>query len=344
MKRFLYFIRNIRRFRNYIFERLRYLNLTRLLNLFKVEYALFFKKAVVNAYPYELIIDSTNICHLHCPLCPTGSGKSPKKRGHITLDTFKKIIDELGPYALHVYLHNWGESLLHREIINFISYAKSYRTAVSLSTNLSFHLSEERADSLIASGLDTLVMSIDGTCRETYSKYRVGGDFDLVIKNVRLLVERKRLLKSSRPFLEWQFLKMRHNVHEINRAREMAKEIGVDSIVFGTALLPFGVNDESLAREWMPEDDIGKRLRYDLLDTDTGSKCWWLWKMAVFSWDGAVSPCCYVDEESAVYGSINETSFMDIWNSPAYVSARRLFSGEKNDRNIVCNKCGVLRK
>lgn len=143
-----------------------------------------------------------------------------------------------------------------------------------------------------------------------------------------LLVERKRRLNKRLPFLEWQFLRMRHNLHEIERAEEMAKEIGVDNIAFGTIVLPFGINDARLAEEWFPEDELKDRIRYDMQDSDMKGRCWWLWRAAIFNWDGSVYPCCYVDEKEAVLGSISKDPFKDIWNNHAlYIGQEILFTG-----------------
>ncbi|MFQ5455471.1 MAG: radical SAM/SPASM domain-containing protein [Nitrospirota bacterium] len=360
MKRFLHFLTS-NRFKHYLGERLRYLTLKKAINIVRVEWAFFFKRSRFNFYPYEIIIDPANICQLRCALCSTGTKLSTRKRGYMKFTTFKKIIDEVAPYVLHIYLHNWGESLLHKEIVRFIRYAKRYKVAISISSNLSFPLTEEEADSLITSGLDTLVISIDGINKETYARYRIGGDFDRVIANARLLVERKMKLNSKSPFLEWQFLKMRHNIHEVETAREMAKELGVDNIAFGSIVLPFGMNDAKLAEEWFPEEEFKNRRRYDMQDSDMGRECWWLWRAAVFNWDGTVSPCCYVDGERAIFGNILDGMFKDIWNNNAYISARSMFSkgnpsylslvkGNRTDSHnkdkekVICMRCGIVKK
>ncbi|MBI3399370.1 MAG: SPASM domain-containing protein [Deltaproteobacteria bacterium] len=342
MKRLLHFIKTFGRLKNYLRERARYVTFGKLVNVMKVEWALLRRKEMVRGYPYEIIVDLTNICQLKCPLCATGAGLSAKKKGYMQFETFRKIIDELGPYALHIYLHNWGESLFHKEIIRFIQYAKTYKVAISVSTNLSFPLTREEADAFITSGLDTMVLSIDGASKETYMRYRVGGNFDLALHNAKLLVETKKKLRNKKPFLEWQFLKMKHNIHEIDKAKAMAQEIGVDSISFGTVVLPFGVNDGNLAEKWLPADELKKRMRYDIQDGDIGKRCWWLWRAVIFNWDGTVSPCCYVEGEMAVFGNILDTDFKNIWNNKDYISARSLFANKKPEKNVICRECGVF--
>jgi MoaA/NifB/PqqE/SkfB family radical SAM enzyme len=123
--------RTNRRLRNYIAERLRFLTARKIVNAAKIEWARMRRARIVHAYPYEVIIDPTNICQLRCPLCPTGSRQSQTPRGRMDLTTFSRAIDILAPYALHVYLHNWGESLLHPDILDFILYAKRKKVLVT---------------------------------------------------------------------------------------------------------------------------------------------------------------------------------------------------------------------
>lgn len=343
MKRFLFFMRS-GRFLNYARQRLRVLTLKRLANVLRIEWDYLRKHSIVRAYPYEIIIDTSNICQLRCPLCSTGSGRSRRQKGYMSLDVYKRIIDEFAPFAMHVYLHNWGEPLLHKDIISFIRYAKDRRMAVSLSSNLNVSMTDASVDELLRSGLDTLILSIDGASKETYEHYRVGGDFDRVMTNVRRLAARKRALGLKRPYLEWQFLRMRHNESEMGRAQELASEIGVDNIAFGSVLLPFGETDRTTAEQWLPPEDLPQRKRFDLLDRDLEGACWWLWRTVVFNWDGSVSPCCYVDERSAEYGTVVTSPFMAIWNGAEYIAARELFGGKKTGLPIICSKCGLTTR
>ena len=78
----------------------------------------------VLGYPYWLTIDPTNFCTLKCPFCPTGQGRNSRTRAMLSLDNFKKIIDELGPYLIHIDFCNWGEPLLNKQIYDNILRAK----------------------------------------------------------------------------------------------------------------------------------------------------------------------------------------------------------------------------
>lgn len=339
-------IADFSRLKRYAITMFRHLTLRRCINLCLLEGELILRRSQPKGYPYQLIIDPNNICQLKCPLCSTGLKKSGRPRGEMSFELFKKAIDELGRFGLHLFLHNWGEPLLHKDIFKFISYADEANLGTTLSSNLSFPLSEEMAERLISSGLETLVVSLDGVSRSTYERYRVGGDFGQVISNVRLLAKKKKKMGKKLPLLEWQFLMMKHNEDQIKEARRRYRELGFDSIFFPKINLPHNENDPLLAEDWLP---IDKKRRpsysYDKAD-NIPSCCWWLWRTTVINYDGGVSPCCYIDDKNTDFGNITHDSFRNIWSGRLYRSARSLFSSNdsKAKDQTICGSCNVLRR
>jgi MoaA/NifB/PqqE/SkfB family radical SAM enzyme len=135
------------------------------------------KLAKVWGYPYHYVVDPTNICILHCPLCPTGRGTLKRSRGKMALDDFKKLIDEVAEYAYFLDLYNWGEPFLHPQIFDMINYASSRNISTRVSTNLNY-FDVGMAEQAVVSGLEELVISLDGADQETYETYRVGGSLE----------------------------------------------------------------------------------------------------------------------------------------------------------------------
>ena len=168
--------------------------------------------------PKSAIIDVASVCNLKCPLCPTGAVKLKLKKGYMTLYDFKKVLDKLKFIDL-VTLSNWGEALLNPEIIDIINYARSTGKIVSIHSNLSFNYNENFFNSLVASGLEKLTVSLDGVSQKNYSEYRKLGNYDLVIQNLVKLVEAKKNLKKRNPRIIWKFLVNRYNESEIDKAR-----------------------------------------------------------------------------------------------------------------------------
>jgi len=122
------------------------------------------------------MIEPTNYCNLKCPLCPTGAGLIRREKAAMSFEDFKKILDNLGNQIIHLRLWNWGEPLLNKELPKMIKYAKSKNIYVNTSTNSSF-LNKENVRELTNSGLDHLIVSLDGASEETYSLYRKNGNF-----------------------------------------------------------------------------------------------------------------------------------------------------------------------
>lgn len=278
---------------------------------------------VLEGYPYWMTIDPANSCNLECPLCPTGQRRGSRAVSSIKMDLADRIIDELGEYLIHIDFCNWGEPLLNENIYRMIAKAKKYEIHTKLDTNFNI-FDEEKAEALVNSGLDKIILSIDGASQETYSIYRKNGDFNRVIRNVKILVEKRKDLKKTCPRIEWQFLVFKHNEHEIDKAKKIARELCVDEINFTppyagsldwlTTLEPFR------SKYYKVEDG-----RVEFKESARHTLCNWLWDAVTINSDGSLSPCCSVeDSEDDFFKSYPAgASFKTIWNSEKYREARK---------------------
>ena len=315
----------------------------KLANLFLAFLENIFKPEVARAKPIKLVVDVTNFCNLRCPLCPTGRRDKARSRGFMDFEKFKKIFDELAPYLLVVDFYNWGEPLLHKEICKFVSYAHSKKVRTRISTNLTV-LPDDVAVCLLKSGLDVLFASIDGVSADTYKKYRIGGDFDKVMENLRKLVRFKRELGAKTKII-WQFIVFKHNIDEVKKLYKEAREVGVDGVKLVPSRIDMGYENffsksEKLAvfSDWLPG---GKFSRYiaggPLLEPKT---CLFLWTHAVINWNGSVSGCCGVWPEKFDFGNaFEEGSFLKIWNGKNFRKARWIVKKKIPYSNMVCSNC-----
>lgn len=301
------------------------------------------RDAFLFGHPYWLVIDPCNYCNLRCPFCPTGQRRDVRTKNRMSLEDFKSIIDKLGPYLIHIDLVNWGEPLLNENIFEMIEYAKEYRADVKIDTNLN-HLSREGADRLVLSGLDKIVVSIDGLSEETYAKYRIGGNFRAAMENLRLLIDRRRELGSGKPYITWQFLVFRHNEHEIKEVLRVGRKIGVDHVGITKAFIgkkdwmPLNSRYSNYNAEKMKDDESS----FDYFKPETGSFCNWPWEAIAVNANGSVSPCCSVEEEKDDFGNILDQPFNDLWNKEKYQSARNYIRNKKQkalNNNNVCIEC-----
>jgi MoaA/NifB/PqqE/SkfB family radical SAM enzyme len=165
----------------------KYVTPKKLLNAIAVYLQYLLKTERIIGYPIKIYVDPASVCNLKCPLCPTGNGDKSRSKGFMKFEAFKKIIDEVKDYVIQVDLYNWGEPLLNKEIFKMVEYAHKLGIRTRISTNLTI-LSESAVENMINSGLDELIASIDGASEETYQKYRVGGSFEKVIENLKLIL------------------------------------------------------------------------------------------------------------------------------------------------------------
>ncbi|MFQ5872442.1 MAG: radical SAM/SPASM domain-containing protein [Dehalococcoidia bacterium] len=322
----------------------RYFSFKRFLNFWLIELQLYVGATRVRGYPYEWETDTTNICQLKCPLCHTGLDNIRRLKGVMHFDTFRKTIDEIKDYVIWLSLYSWGEPLINKQIPKFISYAHQAKIATLISSNLSLPLTPEKVEAIVRSGLDVLIISMDGITQEVYEKYRVKGKLSLVLENIRLFVQKKKELGYKTPYLEWQFIVMKQNEHQMPEARRLARELGVDKIVFKRVDFPHGMGNGELTRKWVPVNTAGFR-RDDLLDkpyNEKSGKCWRLWRSAVVNWDGGYAPCCYLTDAKDDFGNVKEDSVKTIWNNAHYRTARTLFrNGNRPEVGVGCLTCEV---
>lgn len=299
-------------------------------------------------FPTKVTIETGNICNLRCPLCPTGTSETQVTKGFLTLENFKRIVDQIGPTAEVLDFFDWGEPFLNKDLLPMIRYAKSRypHLKIIVSSNLNIpRLTPQGAEEIVRSGLDRLILSIDGVTQEVYARYRVGGRVEQAFQTVRWLVEAKKKLGSETPALIWNYLVFRHNEHQVEAARAKAEEFGVEFSVglmrtdCGEEIfLPLG---ERLKRdgEWVPENPTYSQYTPERLG-DRKQACTRPWTTVAINWDGDVVPCGSVyDCKRYNYGNVFEENFAQIWNSEPYRQARRALSDRAEGTQTVCETC-----
>ena len=323
----------------------------KLANLARVEFERKARRIELKGHPYLLIIDPCNYCNLRCPLCPTGLGTLGRQQSMLSLAHFKQYFDPVADFLFEAYLHNWGESMLNKQVFDMIAYAQSRNVGTNLSSNLS-DTSSSDIDRLLDSGLEYLIVSLDGTSRPSYSKYRVRGKFENVVENMHELIRRRNARGLKTPRVEWQFIVMKQNEHEVSEAEMLAKKIGVDLLRFIPVGMPYDTCDrEAVAKEWYPVTIEGREYAPDDVEQQFGqhhkpSPCFYLYRTMVVNADGGVSPCCVVYKESSDFATLPATDMMSLWNNDRYQSARALFSPRHAPHAVetICDGCGIFAK
>ncbi len=294
--------------------------------------------------PVAVSIEPNNTCNLRCPECPAGMHELTRRRGLMQPDLFNEIIGQLSPYLSYLTLYFQGEPFLNPHFFDFVATARSMKIFVVTSTNGHF-LDAASVAKTIASGLNRLIISLDGSTQEQYQAYRTGGDFDKVVNGIRLLVQEKRRSESATPEIILQCLVLKSNEHHVKEIRQLGKDLGVDRITFKTAQF----NEFENGNPLMPENQRYSRYkkRSQRSTNDAGSRyviknrlpnaCFRMWSSCVFTWDGDVVPCCFDKDASRALGNINRELFHDIWRGKAYDSFRHKILESRKTIDICAN-------
>jgi radical SAM protein with 4Fe4S-binding SPASM domain len=267
-------------------------------------------------HPYFISVEPANFCNLECVECPVGQRKDPRyKNSRMDLPMFHKLINELKSTLFHVIFYFQGEPFLHQQLCEMISFAHQAKLYTSTSTNGQF-LTNELSEKIVRSGLDKLIVSVDGATQEVYEQYRVGGSLQKVCDGVVSLVAWKKKLKSATPLIEMQFIVFKSNEHQLKEMKLLAKRLGADRLRFKTAqLYHFEDGNPALTSiERYARYKKGKDGKYTLKGSQP-NHCLRLWSGAVINAKGELLPCCFDKGSDYSFGNLKENHFDSHWKN-----------------------------
>ena len=316
----------------------------RLLNLYLVRLQKGLGSLHLYGSPIKLTIEASNACNLRCPYCFTGAGEIGRDKKMLPLLLYQKALDELGNRLLQVEFYNWGEPLLNKSIYDMVRMASDRKISTMISTNFSLPFDEERAEKLVASRLAVFGVSLDGAWQESYEQYRVGGNLETVLRNVRLVNDAKQKLNSKYPHMIWEYHIFSHNKtsEEIESARRMAQDLGMEF---------------ALSKGWVAGKDWDTNKEFAKPDDKPNpGHCEMLWQQAVINSEGGVAPCCaayYKEDDFGLFSDgtavplseLATQSFRAVWNNQNFREARRLFRSRQQasalGKSLICYDCPI---
>jgi len=320
---------------------LKYFTVKRAVNTLKIissfQLSRILGRAIVWGMPISYSIEPTNHCNLQCPECPSGLGTLTRPLGLLKTDDFKKLIDEISDTGFYIQLFFQGEPYINKNLPEMIRYAQLKKVYVSISTNGHF-VNEKNVDLVLDNAPDKLIFSVDGLDEQSYQKYRVGGTFEQADKGLRSLITRKNKLGLKRPFVEFQFIVMKQNEHQMDDVKKYCNDVGVDKLVFKTVQISSYEN----AVKFLPTNK--KYRRYILqnnsfkIKNEIKNHCFALWRTSVVTWDGRVVPCCFDKDASNEIGIINGKAFRDVWKSEKYFNFRQEVLSSRKSVSM-CTNC-----
>ncbi len=277
------------------------------------------KDGIVEKVPLHLDLESTSVCNLRCITCFQNFAPPPK--GFMTMDLYKKVIDEATSKGLcALKLMYRGESLLHPNIILMIQYAKARGVLeIMINSNCTL-LTEEKARGIIDAGLDKLICSVDGCEKETYEKIRVGAKFEEVLENIKRIQRLKKELGTDKPKVRVQMVDSPANHHQIEKFilfwSEIADEVGIEDM-----------------NDWHD-----KKLTHVVVSKEF--QCPMPWQRLISQFNGDVSICCGNIYGKLIAGNLNKQSVEEIWHGETMQKLRK-FQKEGNSHCVrICAECG----
>jgi radical SAM protein with 4Fe4S-binding SPASM domain len=294
-------------------------------------------KPVQWGLPISISVEPTTSCNLRCPECPSGLRAFTRPTGMLQKDFFTETIDQLYKELFYLVFYFQGEPFLNPQFLDMVQYASSKKIYTATSTN-AHYLNDANAKRTVESGLDRLIISIDGTTQDVYQQYRVGGSLDKVLQGAKNMVKWKRQMKSKTPFIIFQFLVVRHNEHQVEAVKKLAREIGVDDVWFKTAQVYDYENDPN---HLIPTIDKYSRYRKNNnrveVKNTLENHCWRLWHAPVITWDGLVVPCCFDKDAQHQLGDLKGRPFKEIWQDEKYKLFRKKIMQSRKNIDICAN-------
>ncbi len=320
---------------------LRYISFLKLINFFALAFSYAYSvlsrlNVRIAAYPYAITFETVNGCNLQCPQCLVGMGCLLRQPGLAEIKMFENLIDEVKTYSLILQLHFQGEPFLHPQIMRFIEKAHQNRVMTIISTNGHF-LTRENCEKLIRSGLDKIIVSVDGVTEQTYAIYRKNGNFKTVTDGIQTLNNVKNELHSCFPLIELQFLVFRHNEHELSLFRPFAYHLGANIATIKTAQFYQIDNDSILPPNKLQLSRYIPQQGKWVFKKRINNRCFMQWATTVITYDGWVVPCCQDKNGKYRFGNVNSNAFYQIWKSEKNTHFRKKILQGKKQIDICCN-------
>lgn len=300
------------------------------------------KHTYVLGKPNGIMIEPYSNCNYNCPLCPSGLRILKRNKVKMTFEEFKRNLGLLRYTTEYITLFNFGEPLLNNELSKMIEYCNKYNISTQISTN-GMLLTEERAKELINAGLDRIIFSIDTYDAEIYPRYRVNGDFNVVVENIKKMVEMKNTMNSS-IIIVAQYMLMNEN-EDMSKMKEHGYSLGVDEVLIKTVGIGNSIQNYEEAKKFLPKNTSLSRYEKDTTKSKLNKyKCEYVWKRMVVCSDSTCLPCCRDQRVDYVLGTCDKrTNLSKIWNNRKYREFRRKTLEDIKSINM-CDRCPEVLK
>ncbi|MFA5032178.1 MAG: methyltransferase domain-containing protein [bacterium] len=278
-------------------------------------------------------MDIVGNCNLRCPSCPRGKGKiiNDKTLPFMSLNLFRKIVSKLRndyPQVKDIDIYNWGEPLLHPNLVELISFAKSLQFEVNISSNLNKTVDFYE---IMQYNPKNFCISLSGWYQNTYNRFHAGGNIEKVKMNMHLLsLAKEQTGATTNVYIYYH--KYKTNLMEMKLMEKYAKDLGFGFATYYAKHMVFeelialadnfmGKNkDEFITSEYLlpvlPAMEIAKKYRMP---------CPLLYNQIAFTYKGEVLQCCGTFEPEGIVGNYLDMNTDEI--------------AKKRISNPICSSC-----
>lgn len=284
--------------------------------------------------PYSLVVEPASVCNLNCTTCPAGLNHKMCAPAILRMEDFKKTIDMIGEYLTFIQLWSWGEPFLNPDLAEMIAYARRRDIVVITSTNAHFLSDDENMIKLVHSGLNELILAVDGTTQAVYEQFRPGGDLNRILEGIQNLVRIRNNEGCTTPRLHMRMVINPYNEEQKDDFLRLAQEMGVDIVSYKK--IDIGMGGLS------GNDGLLPKNKDFIIKSHNGNypyKCVAFWGFPALSSSGHIGLCSLDSERRTDLGHIADMDdFKKTWNSGKAQKYRRAI--KKNpDAFPFCREC-----
>ncbi|WP_069472701.1 radical SAM protein [Candidatus Marithrix sp. Canyon 246] len=296
----------------------------------------------VLASPNFIKVEVSNICNLHCIMCPIDDIEAPKRK--LTLDEFKHILSQF-PFLTKIGLYGIGEPLNNPRIYEMIKICHDRNIETEFVSNATL-FNETRINKLIEAGLSNIYISIDSVNPQKYESIRVGSNFEKVIQNLKTLIDCKKAANSKTPLIGISTVTMSENVKELIDIINFISTLEIDRLIITGLNTTYTEQNISIKQDF--NQDLNKVLQLCKKINQSGklkikffhenkAACSLPWNSVFITVNGDVTPCMNCADSSIIsFGNIFQQNFLEIWNNQQYQNFRTSF---RSQIPTVCKPC-----
>jgi len=283
----------------------------------------FFRERTL-APPKTYFIELTNFCNLRCSMCnfhsPELSSQGRRAKGFMDVKLAKYLIDQIVEFgSAWLAFHGAGESLLHKGLTEILRYASRCNGITFGFLTNGMLLDERRSSEILDSGMSWIGFSLDGIDKGKFEKYRVGSNYDIILKNVMR-------------FLDMNDKKAGRVVTTVNMTLQEEMKDDVDAFI---DFWVDKVNQVSIS----PYRPVGSRINALVNTSVQRIPCYMLYEMMLIYWNGDVGLCCEDWFNAGNMGKTGEKAILDVWRGRQFCKVRTFHEKGRFDKTPLCKDC-----